>query len=55
MNSQDPQDCKHFDADGNLCDKNKHKAEVDGTYWVYPCQLFHGYHCHDFAPKTDKK
>lgn len=51
----DSQECKHYGADGNLCDKNKHKAEVGGTYWVYPCKLFHGFPCTDFATKTDKK
>ncbi|MDE5568925.1 MAG: hypothetical protein K2J12_10870 [Muribaculaceae bacterium] len=50
--NQDPRECKHYDADGNLCERRKHKADVDGTYWVDPCHLFHGYQCPDFTPKT---
>ncbi len=54
--AQDPRECKHYNPEcDHTCDRNKHKAEVDGTYWVYPCRLFHGYHCPDFTPKTDKK
>ena len=55
MSAQDTRECKHYNPGcNNTCDKNKHKAEVDGAYWVNPCRLFHGFHCPDFTPKTDK-
>lgn len=46
--------CKHFDPELNDCNRNKHKAEVGGCYWVYPCRLLYEPDCSDFAPKSKK-
>ena len=54
--AQDPRECKHYNPEcDHACDRKKHKAEVDGTYWVYPCRLFHGFHCPDFTSKSKQK